>query len=557
MLPEIANRVEFLKNVLIFNELDEDDLAEIADRLTYHQVGAGEVIFREGQPADNMYIILSGQVQVSRFDPQEEREYVVAVFDAEDTFGEESLLLQKPRTVTVLALEDTELYCLSAEDFEWLRKTYPQVKPYLNAFSQTYKIANKLNIDWLGEGETISLITRRHPIKLIEELAVVILIILIPLTLLAGLLVLLKDKGTITYLGMACGGGISLLGLMVLTWSYAEWLNDFFIITNVRVVWRERYLLRGGSRREVPLRAIQSISIQTGSFIERLLKTGDVVVRTFNTKLHMTDVNNPQRMKDMIDAFLRRARKKSIREEQRLIRRTIRQRLGLPIEEEKPKIPEHVPPAIDPRPQRLSLFRTRVVDGEIITYRKHWWLFFKRAWRPVVCFTLGLAAGVWMAPQVFLGSLNSSYLTTFVLLEFIFLIWLAYEYEDWRNDIYRVTSDQIIDRDKKPFGKERLDAAPIQNIQSVGHEIPGTLGLILNVGNVTIDVGDKTLTFEGVHNPALVQQDIFRKMEAHHAQTEKERIQAEHQRLATWFEIYYKERPPSNTELEEDTPDFH
>ena len=88
-----------------------------------------------------------------------------------------------------------------------------------------------------------------------------------------------------------------------------------------------------------------------------------------------------------------------------------------------------------------------------------------------------------------------------------------YEYADWRNDIYRVTRDRIIDRDKKPFGKESFRSAPINNIQSVGHEIPNTIGLILNVGDVKINVGEETLTFDGVHDPALVHQDISRRME--------------------------------------------
>ena len=56
-----------------------------------------------------------------------------------------------------------------------------------------------------------------------------------------------------------------------------------------------------------------------------------------------------------------------------------------------------------------------------------------------------------------------------------------------------VTRDRIIDRDKKPFGKESFRSAPIKNIQSVGHQIPNTIGLILNVGNVRINVGMRPL----------------------------------------------------------------
>jgi hypothetical protein len=138
----------------------------------------------------------------------------------------------------------------------------------------------------------------------------------------------------------------------------------------------------------------------------------------------------------------------------------------------------------------------------------------------------------------------------------IFLWWL-YSYEDWRNDIYRVTRDRIIDRDKKPFGKESFRSAPIKNIQSVGHQIPNTIGLILNVGNVRINVGDETFTFDGVHDPALVHQDISRRMEELAVATEEGRLKEEHERMATWLEIYHDElRHELDSGSIEHIPDF-
>ena len=129
----------------------------------------------------------------------------------------------------------------------------------------------------------------------------------------------------------------------------------------------------------------------------------------------------------------------------------------------------------------------------------------------------------------------------FFLVLIVFFFWWFYEYEDWRNDLYRVTRDLIIDRDKKPFGKESFRSAPIKNIQSLGHEIPSLIGLILNVGNVYINVGDETFSFDGVHDPSVVHQDISRHMEELAAQQEKEKAKQEHERMVTWLEIYHDE----------------
>ena len=45
-------------------------------------------------------------------------------------------------------------------------KTYPKIDPYLVAFAQTHETIRKLKIDWLNEEETISLVARRHPIRM-------------------------------------------------------------------------------------------------------------------------------------------------------------------------------------------------------------------------------------------------------------------------------------------------------------------------------------------------------------------------------------------------------
>jgi hypothetical protein len=339
------------------------------------------------------------------------------------------------------------------------------------------------------------------------------------------------------------GGGFSLLASGALVWSWAEWRNDFFIVTNVRVVWRERILFRGTSRQETPLRTIQSLNIQTGNIFARAIEVGDLIVRTFNSELHMTDVRSPERMKDLIEGFILRSRRRSKREQLSEIRRTIRQRLEIERDEIPPEEPAAAPPVAVKRYSKFALFKTRIIEDGTITYRKHWTIFFKQAMLPNILFILSLFGIMFLAIFTGVNSIDVGRLiwVLFVLVIAGFFLWWLYEYEDWRNDLYRVTHDLIIDRDKKPFGKESFRSAPIKNIQSLGHEIPNIFGLIFNVGNVHINVGDETLTFDGVHDPAVVHQDISRRMEELVADEEQRRLQEEHERMATWLEIYHEE----------------
>ena len=138
----------------------------------------------------------------------------------------------------------------------------------------------------------------------------------------------MSDARVITLLSMGTSGLITLLGLIAGVWTFFEWRNDYFFVTNLRVVWRERILFRSASRQEVPLRAIQSLDVQTPNVFARLIDIGDLVIRTFNSQMRLTDVIHPNRMKDMVDAFLQKARRKTVWAEQAAIRQTIRQRLG-------------------------------------------------------------------------------------------------------------------------------------------------------------------------------------------------------------------------------------
>ncbi|HBX69723.1 MAG TPA: hypothetical protein DEH25_10205 [Chloroflexi bacterium] len=546
MLPaaEIDQRVKVLQDVQIFIELDRPALEEVAAHLKPKTYLSGAVIFSEGGEADNMYIIAGGKVRVTRLDEDAENEIELAVFDVGDSFGIDALHFKRQRSASATALMNVDLYYLDIEDFEWLKATYPEIVPYLDAFLSTYEIVRKMKIDWLGEGEHINLITRRHPIRLVGEILIMLVFASLDLTVLLAVHILLSDLvAWLVILVLILGGSLGGLALVAGIWAWLEWRNDYFIVTNVRVVWRERIILRGSSRQETPLRTIQSLNIQTSSFFQRMIKVGDLIVRTFNSELHMTDVHHPERMKDLIQGFILRSRRRSQREQLSEIRRTIRQRLKLQKDAIPPEEPEKVPPVVITKYGRFTIFKTRIVENGDYTYRKHWSVFIKEALLPNILFGGSLFVILVIVPVLLVsGSQWMIYvLGISIFLTVGFLAWWLYEYEDWRNDLYKVTGDLIIDREKKPFGKESFRSAPVRNIQSLSHEIPNFLGLILNVGNVKINVGNETLTFDGVHDPSVIQQDISRRMEELRAKQERDQTKQEHDRMATWLEIYHDE----------------
>ena len=119
---------------------------------------------------------------------------------------------------------------------------------------------------------------------------------------------------------------------------------------------------------------------------------------------------------------------------------------------------------------------------------------------------------------------------------------MIYRLLDWQNDIYRVTSEKLIDSEKKPLGSEITKSASLANVLSLENHRVGILGLLLNFGEVRINIGDTSLAFVDVHNPALIQEDIFIRMEALKHSREDSRDEKEQARMAEWLKVYEEER---------------
>jgi len=88
-------------------------------------VPAGTVIFRENDPGEDMYIIQSGKVKVTRRIGLIDK--TLSVLKKGDFFGEMSILNDKPRSATVVAEEGCELLAIDRRTFESMVKGNPEI----------------------------------------------------------------------------------------------------------------------------------------------------------------------------------------------------------------------------------------------------------------------------------------------------------------------------------------------------------------------------------------------------------------------------------------------
>ena len=106
---------ELLKEVPLFELLDDHERADLAAQLDDVHFNAGETIFNYGDPGDAIYMICSGEVEVFFKNDTGER-IVLEVATRGDFFGELSLLDNGYRSASVQALQDTDALRLDRDD---------------------------------------------------------------------------------------------------------------------------------------------------------------------------------------------------------------------------------------------------------------------------------------------------------------------------------------------------------------------------------------------------------------------------------------------------------
>lgn len=111
-------RVELLRHVSIFKDIDTAALAKIADAMTPVSVPDGKMIIRKGDVGRIFYIIQRGKVKISEVSITEESCPVIKNLERGDFFGERALITGERRSANATAIGHCTLLCISKETFE-------------------------------------------------------------------------------------------------------------------------------------------------------------------------------------------------------------------------------------------------------------------------------------------------------------------------------------------------------------------------------------------------------------------------------------------------------
>ncbi len=115
---------QLLADVPIFQRLDTDEQAVLAQQIERRRFTTGATIFRAGDRGDAMFVIHTGEVELW-LDDEDHQRVALNVFNDGDLFGELSLLDTEPRTATATALKDTDVLVIDREDLRLLFSKKP------------------------------------------------------------------------------------------------------------------------------------------------------------------------------------------------------------------------------------------------------------------------------------------------------------------------------------------------------------------------------------------------------------------------------------------------
>jgi len=366
------------------------------------------------------------------------------------------------------------------------------------------------------EGEQIVDFVRSHPLYLLWRLLPPAIF---SMAALAIGIVLLTRPQSISGVWIFLGLWLLFLLLLWLTWRFALWYYDYFIITDRRVIDFVRRPFTSETRNETQLGRIQDARVVFPNSLALALNFGHVIVQTagMTGQLEFRYAPHPHRLQAKLLELA--AQHQGPRAEAGSLSQLIgalRTAFDAP--------PAGAVPSSAPQPSASTAKQPRSPQGpsrgfrDLIfvrpapgtntkTWRKHWLMLLRAIFRPAIVLAVAIAL-------LFLVE-NEIVLMIVLVLLGIGVVAAGWQALDWYNDTYQVTEDRIIDVEKVPFIKEDRREARLTMIQDVNYNQPNFISRLFGFGDVVVQTAGRSgaFTFSSVPNPQEVQREISQRWE--------------------------------------------
>ncbi len=551
----------------IFASFSDADFEKVSRLLRSRKLLPGEVVVQQGELDTNLYIIRRGRALLRKADLKG-RDPIREVLEPGKVVNEVGFLTHLHNDITVEALTPLQVWYIPGDAFTKLLEQEPALKTQLGQPESVLRYLNDLaarqRVKAAQEDERVLWFDRRHWSWLATRITPGALALLIGIP----LLVVHRLFGDFSGVGLAGGIGLCVLGVLVVTWHLIDYFNDYFMVTDRRVIHRERVVLLYDSLDEASLARVQNVTVIRSNALATLFNVGDVLIETqgASANVRFDWVARPDEVSSLIKREQQRARAEFTASRRHEVRTELLQEMGYL---QKPDAPAKPTP---PKrrlalPSYKALFtklsnlgyelmpRVKLKRDKRIIYRKHWLVLLRNVSLPALALLVyvgALAVLIFVLPALF--SLGLVLTVPLALLGLAILLRLVWKYEDWRNDLYILTEDSLIDYKRSPFGLlgDTQRTALLVNVQNITATTRGPFDTFFNIGDVSIRTAglENELLFARVYDPRGVQREIVRQMEIAQARRAAEEAAQRRREFIEWIGIYdeltriYPDRPP-------------
>jgi hypothetical protein len=541
---DIAQRIAVLQQGPLVRDFRESDLRLLAESARPSTYRAGMELYRQSDVDNALYVIVSGTVSLFHVDPAGVETFVGFRTTGPDGWlGEASVLLSDPHDVTVVAYTDVEVLEIERKDLDKLLDETPGLRGRLKPKPENADRLHAPRFGWQSPDESVVKFVREHQWALVRRMV-------IPVGLLIALgVVFAIFSSAIPFLAnVALVGGMFLIALLGF-YLFIDWHDDFYVVTNKRVVHVDQIPGIRQKLEEAPLSTIQEIQFARNSILAHLLDFGDLRVETFAGSVAMKDIPQPEDVKSLIFREIEKVRSRARAAARKAIRDELQRRVGQPIHAPAPAAAAGPAEVVRPASSFLSFIggalryffpKLREESGDSIIYRKHWVALLRKSRLPFtgLIFT-AVATLIWYRRGFLLGLLPDAFWVVWLVMLVVFFAWSLWIFEDWRNDLYIVTSTRIIDIQRIPFLlQETRKESGLDKIQTMEVKVLTPLARFFRYGDVIIRVPGAAYEFKDVFRPNAVQAEISRRLDQFKRRQAENEARGRRAELSDWFAVY-------------------
>jgi uncharacterized membrane protein YdbT with pleckstrin-like domain/CRP-like cAMP-binding protein len=574
----MTSKAAFLQQHPLFKYLDEDHIEALAQITDEVQCENGGMVVYQGDVADSLYIVKNGRLYAeTRQNDIQNNSYVVNTknYLANSYFQDDWLFIPSVHPANVKAKSSRDnpatVLIISGSNFVRFLLQYPEVLPLLEpeedevegqmvivaglshlAYEEAQKLFStakrKRTVISILPDELVEYNARRSRLYLLVQIFFPILAMMVLPTLIYFFFDSQPQASFLFGLRYWVPGFFFVILLLIVLFQVLDWSNDYFVITNKRVVHREFDLRTFRvDIKTARIDQVQSVEIAKPTFITNLFNFGTARITTasaFGT-IFFDNIDNPIEVKNTLDRQSKRVKSLDASLEQSLLRETFSDHFAVkpqyqPVGDKATALPPALPTRRAGLLWRLrQRYFWRVEEENVIIYRKHFIVLIIESVIP-----LGLALLGMLVTFVLIRFFDFTFRQLLPALIFVYsvdFLWLIWRVEDWRNDMFQLTDRLIVDIDRKPFGfGESRKQALLSNIQNVNAYTPGLIHTIFNYGNVEIETAgaESNLVFEDIPYPSVIQSDIFAQLENMLTQQRRQQRGSRHKEYALLLDVY-------------------